>query len=171
VDTIRVSPGIPADNRWILLLDGVEGPPTTELANAPGTAAAIADPALGAAAAMADVAPMTVRLGPAIAADPDGMEPAGFIPPGLSCSAALTVDCPATVGSIADDRWDSVAGVLMVTLAFFLGGFWPGLEAEEVVVPSFAPETVDSTGRTGLRRECRDAEGESETGCTPPSCA
>jgi hypothetical protein len=156
----------------MLLLDGVDGPPTTELANALGAAAAIADPALGAAAAMADVAPMTARLDPAIAADPDGMEPAGFIPPELSCSETPTVDCLETVGSIADERCDSVAGILMAALAFFfLEGFWPGSEAAEIVAPSFTTGKVESTGRTGLRSECRDAEGESEPGCTPPSCA
>jgi hypothetical protein len=96
------------------------------------------------------------------------MELAGFIPFVLS---SIFV-CACAVGSIADDRWDSVAGVLMVALAFFfLEDFWPDSEFDEVATPSFAPGKIESTGRTGLRSECRDAAGESETGCLPPSCA
>lgn len=153
----------------MLLLDGVDAPPTTELANALDAAAAIAEPALGAAAAMAAVPLIIVEIpAPAITGTPGGIELAGFIPLVLS---SIFV-CACTVGSIADDRWDSVAGVLIVALAFFfLEGFWPGSETEEVVAPSFTPDRIESTGRTGLRSECRDAEAESETGGTPPSCA
>jgi hypothetical protein len=146
------------------LLDGIEGPPTTELADALDAAAAIADPGLGEAAAMAAVPFIIV----AIASAPNGMELAGFVPLVLS---SIFV-CAGAVGSIADERWDSVAGILMAALAFFfLEGFWPGSEFDEVATPSFTPNRVESTGRTGLRSECREAEGESETGCVPPSCA
>jgi hypothetical protein len=95
------------------------------------------------------------------------MELADFIP--LVLSSIFVCTC--VVGSIADDRWDSVAGILMIALAFFFEAFRPGLAAEEVVTPAFTPDTVESTGRTALRSECDDAEGESETGCPPPSCA
>lgn len=155
----------------MLLLDGVEGPPTTEPADVPDTATAIAGAGLDAAAAMADVVAMTARFAPAIAAAPDGMEPAGFIPPGLSCSMAPTLFCAAAVGFIADKRRDSVPGILMVALTFFLEGFRPESEFDADAAPVFTPDRVDSTGRTALRSECDDAEGESETGSPPPSCA
>ncbi len=67
----------------MLLFDGVDAPPTTELANAlgAGAAAAIAGPTLGAAAANAAVPLIIVeRPAPAGTGAPDGMELAGFIP-------------------------------------------------------------------------------------------
>ncbi|OQW66652.1 MAG: hypothetical protein BVN29_05565 [Nitrospira sp. ST-bin5] len=87
----------------MLLLDGVDAPPTTELANAlePGETAAIPGPALGAAAARA-VVPLIIvdRPAPAIAGAPDGMGLPGFIP--LVPSSIF--DCACALGSIADKR-------------------------------------------------------------------
>ena len=86
----------------MLLLDGVDAPPTTELADAlgAGAAAAIAGPALGAAAAMAAVPLIIVdRPAPAIAGTPDGKELAGFIP--LVVSSIFV--CACALGSMADD--------------------------------------------------------------------
>ena len=87
----------------MLLLEGVDAPPTTELANAldTGAAAAIPGPALGAAAARA-VVPLIIvdRPAPAIAGTLDGTEVAAFIPLVLSS----TFGCACAVGSIADDR-------------------------------------------------------------------
>ena len=82
----------------MLLLDGVEGPPTTELANVLGAAAAIAGPAL-----IAIGAPMTARLEPVMAPTPDEMELPGFIPPVRASSILPIVVCGVTVGAIVDD--------------------------------------------------------------------